>query len=211
MIKESLIITMAMAASLLNGGPAYAVTNNVIQPISVDSSVDFFSTSSHSQLINQLNNLTCHNNMMHSVNFGTCVFTTESTNNVQLTFVFPDVQNINAFLLWNGRLSSGINSFQLFVDEDSDRSNGLGNQIGNSFNANRETGFSVPAQRFTFTPTRTRYVHLNIISNHGSNDFLSAGEIAFEEVPFENTPISGIIFLLGARAMNYFRRLKKNS
>ena len=111
-------------------------------------------------------------------------------------------------LLWNSHETFAINKFELFADDDNDFSNGTISLLG-TFRADQDSTNQIPVQRFPFPATSTQYVHLNILSTHGSNS-ISAAEIAFEEIPFEFSPIPGITFLLGAGGINYFR-LKKNS
>ncbi len=62
----------------------------------------------------------------------------------------------------------------------------------------QDTSPEAPAQRFSFSAVSTQYVHLRILSNHSNNvnNIIRIGEIAFEEVPFEISPIPGITFLL---------------
>ncbi len=140
-----------------------------------------------------------------------CIFINETNSDVTsgtVTFTFSNAVTIREFLLWNITGNNGIREFQLFADNNDDFSDGPGSMLGETFTANREAEFPVAAQRFSFSATTTQYVHLNILNNHGGS-FLGIGKTAFE-VPFENTPISGIIFLLGAGGINYLR-LKKNS
>ncbi len=140
----------------------------------------------------------------------TCIWQTreEDTSGI-LTFTFSEEVNIREFLLWNGGGDQNINEFRLYSDEDSNFNNGGRSLLRQSnFVATQqsENDFST-LERFSFSPVSTQYVHLEILSNHGAN-FLGATEIAFEKVPFEFSPISGIIFLLGAGGINYYR--KKN-
>lgn len=70
--------------------------------------------------------------------------------------------------------------------------------------------FPASAQIFSFELTNTRYVHLNIISNHGDNDFVSAGEVAFqsEQVPFEFSKLPAMVFIVAVGGLSYFRNKK---
>ncbi len=52
-IFKQFFITIPMAASLFSGAPAHAVTNNIIQPISVESDIPTF-MNTLANLINQI-------------------------------------------------------------------------------------------------------------------------------------------------------------
>ncbi len=118
--------------------------------------------------------------------------------------------------LWNNWNTSGIREFELFADDDDDFTNGRGNRLGGqTFEAEQpeREGMEgavrqIPVQTFSFESTRTQYIHLNVLNTHGSNS-LVVREVAFEQVPFEISPIPGIAFILGAGGINYFLRKGK--
>ncbi len=126
-----------------------------------------------------------------------------------LTFSFANIAIIESLALWNDRSTRAIRQFELFADDDDNFTNDRGNLLG-TFTANREERSFITAQTFSFESTRTQYVHLRILNNHGGN-FLEAREVAFERtlVPFEISPIPGITFILGAGYINYFQRKGK--
>jgi len=105
----------------------------------------------------------------------------------------------------------------LYADGDFDVTNGLGTLL--VFEGGSETATATrgdireltPAQAFSFSAAQTRYVHLDIRSNHGDTESISAGEVAFEgtPVPFEFGPIPGIIGIVAASGINYYRRKKQ--
>jgi len=74
------------------------------------------------------------------------------------------------------------------------------------------------ARVFRFQPRITRYVHLNVLSIHRSQDAdprfvaVRSGEIAFAQsttpVPFEFGTIPGIIGIVAVGGINYFRNKK---
>ncbi len=67
-----------------------------------------------------------------------------------------------------------------------------------------------PAQIFEFNEEiSTQYVHLNITSNHGNEDFAGFAEIAFEEVPFEFSKFPAMVFLVAVGGLGYFRNKKR--
>ena len=117
---------------------------------------------------------------------------------------------IEGLALWNESSNSAINRFELFADSDNDFSNA--NEILlETFNAN-QGGQPASAQIFLFDPIQTQYVHLNILSNHGDPTFIAAGEVAFAQsarVPFEFGHIPGIIGIVAAGGINYFRNKKR--
>jgi len=114
--------------------------------------------------------------------------------------------------LWNATGNIGIREFELFADDNNNFTDGCVNLLNNNTNTNTfeasQPSTPIFAQTFFFTSTETQYIHLNILNNHGG-DFVSAGEVAFQQVPFEFGPIPGIIFMVAAGGINYFRRKGK--
>ena len=108
-----------------------------------------------------------------------------------MTFNLGNFYTIEKFALWNASDIAAINNFELFANSDNDFSNANKTLLG-TFNANLVPNDSL-AQIFSFAATQTQFVHLNILSNHGRDGFISAGEVAFAQVPFEFGPIPGII------------------
>ncbi len=127
-MKKQLIITMAMAASLLHGGPVHAVTNNIIQPNIVETTLDplisvenFLTeeTNNINGIINQLDNPSCHlsNNTHLVANIG-CYFQSDGSSSLPdetITFTFNNVVTIESFLLWSSNSIAAINEFELFA------------------------------------------------------------------------------------------------
>ncbi len=115
--------------------------------------------------------------------------------------------SIEAFALWNADnfFNDGINSFELLADTDGIFGNGGTTSLG-SFNATLP-GAPIPAQTFTFGAS-TRFVHLNITSNHGASSSVAAGEAAFGAsvsngagAPYEFIP--GLVLLGAGYGVNY--------
>ncbi len=85
-----------------------------------------------------------------------------------LTFNLYNSRNrkIQSLALWNVHANYGINRFELFADNDNDFNNG-GTTLLGTFNAPKRYSPTRLPDTFSFTATRARYVHLNILSNHG--------------------------------------------
>jgi len=127
-----------------------------------------------------------------------------------LTFDLGTISTIQGLALWNSRSSNAINGFQLFADNDNNFNNG--GTLLETFMASRSRSNQISAQTFSFTPTSTQFVHLDITSNHGDPNVLEAGEVAFEQsatpVSFEFGPIPVIIGIVAVGGINYFRNKK---
>ncbi len=138
-MKKQLIITMAMAASLLHGGPVHAVTNNIIQPDIVETTFDplisvenFLTeeTNNINNIINQLDSPRClfpglDDNFNQAIS---CYFISDESSSLSdeiITFTFNNVVTIKSFLLWNGAINQGINQFELFLDNNSNFSDNI--------------------------------------------------------------------------------------
>ena len=144
----------------------------------------------------------------------------ESANNQTqgtLTFDLGEMFSINAIAIWNDDFLGAIRDFELFADNDNLFDNGGTTSLG-TFTALRlsistTNQLPIPAQPFFFDPVHTRYVHLDVISNHRGRGRSTLSEVAFGrsaiEVPFEygNIPIAVLIVTVGG--INYFQNKKK--
>jgi hypothetical protein len=115
-----------------------------------------------------------------------------------VSFDLGSVVGVDGFRLWNSSWFTGpgpvdVNQFTLFADNDFDPSNGLGASLG-TFTAT-STEADHPMQSFSFGTASTRYIQMQIESNHGG-----AGS-GFAEAAFTGTtgtvPEPSILALLG--------------
>lgn len=102
-----------------------------------------------------------------------------------VTYDLGAVVAATGMFLWNSSWSTGgnidVNQFTLFSDDDNDPFNGTTADLG-TFNA-AETGGPHPMQTFDFATTPTRFVHMEILTNHGSPTNSGFSEVAFIVVP----------------------------
>ena len=108
-----------------------------------------------------------------------------------VTFDLGAPETISEILVWNDDIRIGefnsiasLASFELYADNNMSPSTS-----GTQLSTSSGTTFSVlnvnSMQRFAFTSTTTpvQYIHLNILSNHGSAPRTGFGEVAFVTVP----------------------------
>lgn len=117
---------------------------------------------------------------------------TDGTTTGFISFDLGSVQSLNGFLLWNSTFGLGpgfvdVNGFELFADTDMDSTNGFGASLG-SFNA-ANTNDPHPKQTFSLTTASTRFVQMQINSNHGSRA-TGFGEAAFTTAVPEPTSLA---------------------
>ncbi len=235
--KISKLITIAATLLTLipntKGHSAHAVTNTILQPTSVSSTLLETVRLGFRRLIDQTGlidetgtsvsytsgvddftsivNTARHNGVFFSSRRRFRDNTSWANNitnlPVSLTFDLGDSYSINKFALWNENGTDAINNFELFADNDNNFDNGRGTSLLRS-SANMVPNNSL-AQVFSFAATQAQYVHLQINSNHGREGFIAPGEVAFAEVPFEFGPIPGIIGIVAVGGINYFRNKKR--
>ncbi len=232
-MKKPLAATLAITTALLalGRGPAHAVST-ILQPDGVTSNL-----SPVRGIVSRVNNLINQSGLSQSYTSGVTPWNEVSNINGLLIPFFRGVnrrfiiylaslgeqpqrltfnllnsgnRKIQSLALWNVHTNDGINRFELFADNDNDFNNGGTTLLGTFSAPLRE--LRIPTQSadiFSFTATRARYVHLNILSNYSGGGPVAINEIAFELVPFEFGPLPGIIGILTAFGINYYRR--KNS
>jgi len=110
--------------------------------------------------------------------------------------------------LWNFDNNAAVNEFEVFADNNGVVSDGLGTSLG-TFDAIQPQNFiTISPQIFFFSVTETRFVHLDITSNHGNNLFVNVSEVAFRQVPtevfFEFGHVPVIVFVVAVGGINYF-------
>ncbi len=218
-MKKPLAATLGITAALLTlgRGPADAVST-ILQPERVTTNIEDDTVNAEvNNLINQSGLSQSYtsretpwsevSNIVGSSNF----IGIWATRNVVLSQVLPapltfdlgDEFLIQGLALWRANFGSDINEFELFVDNDDNFENDGRTSLG-TFNASSEN-----VSTFSFTATETRYVHLNIHSTFNSADSgarnITAGEVAFELVPFEFGHLPGIIFAVSLGGIHYFR------
>ncbi len=201
--------------ALFTPSPAHAVSR-IIQPDLVTSNLG------NDQSLNNLRNgsgiitpFSSQNNLADLIsiehNKENRDFWFSSSGNTTGTLTFDLGRNafISGLALWNGGGNRGVNEFELFADTNNDFSDG-GTQslIASTANMLLFTLLNFPVQTYTFEETETRYLHLNIISNHGNANSVGLGEIAFQEVPFEFSNLPGMAFLVAVGGLAYFRNKK---
>ena len=102
-----------------------------------------------------------------------------------VTYDLGSVVSATGIFLWNSSWSTGgnidLNEFTLFSDVDDDPGNGTTNNLG-TFNA-AQTGGPHPMQRFNFAQELTQFIHVEILTNHGSPTNTGFSELAFIVVP----------------------------
>ncbi len=219
-MKKPLTTTLGITAALLTlgRGPADAVTTTILQPERVTSSVDAFSDQFLPiNLINQSGLSTSYTS--RSTEFANYVasathsridarnswFSSSGNRTGILTFEFDNFVTISALALWNEDGEDGINEFELFRDTDNNFGNGGTTSLG-TFNATeRDEEGTISGETFSFDATTTRYVHVNIRSNHGHPMLSGISEIAFKDVPFEFGHLPAIIFAVSLGGIHYFR------
>ncbi len=118
---------------------------------------------------------------------------------------------ISGLAFWNARGVFGIREFEIYADDNDDISDGLGQLLGGRRTATmfEDTATTTTADIFRFNAVETRYVHLNIRSNHGSFFSVGAGEIVFQEVPFEFSNLPAMVFLVAVGGLGYSRATNK--
>ena len=92
-----------------------------------------------------------------------------------LTFDLGTVSTIQGLAIWNlsPSFSNALNEFELFADNDNIFTNGTRKQLITA-NAQQASLLTMNpfgatnAEAFSFAATPTRYIHLNILSNHQS-------------------------------------------
>ncbi len=144
-----------------------------------------------------------------------------------LTFDLGGLHMIQGMALWNVSTTLAIRHFGFHVDEDNDVNNGSVIIPPTVFVASRsESGKRITPQTFSFDPVETQFVHLYISRTHleSGEGPPAIAEIAFESlvtpidfeldppssirVPFEFGLIPGIIGIVAAGGINYFRNKK---
>ncbi len=226
-MKKLIFSTAILVAASLHS-PAHAV-DGILQPISVRFDDDTASSFPLTNLINQsllssnyatvgsFSNLTVlgggtsdviHNSVAEVNNNGVWSSGNFITDGV-LTFDLGREALISDLAFWNGLGTQGVREFEIYADDD-DNLNQLGQKLGATRTATMfpNTVNNTTVQIFNFNPVRTRYVHLNILNNHGSRARITAGEVAFRDVPFEFSNLPAMVFLVGVGGLGYFRNKK---
>ncbi len=220
-MKTPLTVTLGITSLLLTLGssPAHAVST-ILRPNSVTSNLTVIEGFSLDNLINQsglsrsytsgvtpwseVNTITATSREVRR-NTWAGQLTSQSR---RLTFDLGRRRGIQGLALWNVNTNDSINQFELYADNDNDFNNGGTTRLGMNgnftFSAPVRTDTTLSVDTFSFTATETRYVHLNILSNHGTAEIVATSEIAFR-TPLEFGHLPGIIFAVSLGYIHYFR------
>jgi hypothetical protein len=113
----------------------------------------------------------------------------------QITFDFGSIVGVARLAFWATDNIGTVSEFRLFADNDSDPTNGLGVQLGGTFNPLANGGATTPSQVFSFGDTNTQFIHMFVDNTAGGPSlFPGIGEVAFASM---ETPEPGTFALLG--------------
>ncbi len=210
-----------IGAALFSSSPAHAV-NHILQPQFVTTNlvsgeVNEALTFDVGRLIDQSGLVTSYNDRdglfaLNDDRFGHTTssspdssrswLSAEGVTSGVLTFDLGEEFHIFQLGLWNITGNQGVRGFQVLADNDADFDNGTRLELINRSTRGQSSGNTVRVERYSLTPTTSRYVDLNILSNYDGN------AVALAEIPFEFSNLPGMAFLVAVGGLAYFRNKK---
>ncbi|MEP7365341.1 MAG: PEP-CTERM sorting domain-containing protein [Acidobacteriota bacterium] len=127
-----------------------------------------------------------------------------------ITFDLGGVYSISGLGFWATANIGTVTQFRLFADNDGDPNNGVGTQLGGTFNALANGGAAGPGQVFSFGTTLTQFIHLYVDDSSWIDNevYPGIGEVVFNagassEVP---EPSTTMLVLIGVAGIAIGRR-----
>ncbi|HZO51990.1 MAG TPA: PEP-CTERM sorting domain-containing protein [Bryobacteraceae bacterium] len=116
----------------------------------------------------------------------------------QITFNLGSVISIAGLGFWATSNAGTVTQFRLFTDIDGDPTNGVGVQLGGTFNALPNGGTAGPGQVFSFGATSTQFIHLYVDNTQlGTGAIPGIGEVAFDAAAQVPEPATTALVLMG--------------
>jgi len=194
-MKQCRAKVLALAAVVWMAPAGFAGV--IVQATSISSPQGSFSTAGYelTQIINQsglsagyTGGVTDFDSFLASATHDSGVGTTTNTGFTntaggfpqQITFNFGSLFSISGLGFWATSNIGTVTEFRLFADDDSDPTNGVGGQLGGTFNAAANGGTASAGQVFSFGAASTQFVHLYVDNTAGGTGlFPGIGEVVF--------------------------------